>query len=113
MAWKVAGESKVVQAELDQMVVYQQQDKTRHDQTVAWQPQATEQVVALQATAWKPLMVAEQTHQNPQLTWRDAGRALQNPQLTWPDGGWVLLNPQLEQMQGQMVQKPLAEVKLA
>lgn len=95
----MAGESKVVQAELDQMVVYQQQDQTRHDQTVAWQPQATEQVVALQATAWKPLMVAEQTHQNPQLTWRD--------------GGWVLLNPQLEQMQGQMVQKPLAEVKLA
>lgn len=81
----MAGESKVVQAELDQMVVYQQQ--------------AAEQVVALQATAWKPLMVAEQTHQNPQLTWRD--------------GGWVLLNPQLEQMQGQMVQKPLAEVKLA
>lgn len=82
----MAGESKVVQAELDQMVVYQQQDQTRHDQTVAWQPQATEQVVALQATAWKPLMVAEQTHQNPQLMSRDGGWVLPAGTDARPDG---------------------------
>lgn len=47
------------------------------DQMAAWQPQGMEQMVALQAMAWKPLVVeqdvAEWTHQSHQQTLGGAG----------------------------------------
>lgn len=86
---------------------WQLQDRVRLDQA------RQDQMVALQATTWKPLVVeqvvSERIHQSRQQTRRGAGQALQNPELTWHKAGVVLLNPQQEQMQSQQVRRPLAK----